>query len=95
MENEGPPANTVWILDGNFNPSVITITKGETVTWVNKDEAKRKVAADPHPTSSTLPDLVSDELNQGDTFKYTFKEAGEWYYHDYLNPIKKGKVVVK
>lgn len=90
-----PPDNTVWIIDGDFNPSVLTVSVGDTVTWVNKDEPKRKVAADPHPTSASLPELVSDELEKSDSFSFTFNEIGEWYYHDYLNPIKKGKIVVE
>ncbi len=90
-----PPANTVWVMDGDFNPAVMTISVGDTITWVNKDESKRKVAADPHPTSTSLPELVSGELEKDDSYSFMFEEAGEWYYHDYLNPIKKGKVVVE
>lgn len=90
-----PPDNTVWIMDGDYNPAVMTVSAGDTITWVNKDESKRKVAADPHPTSTSLPELVSSELEKDDSYSFTFEEAGEWYYHDYLNPIKKGKVVVE
>ncbi len=90
-----PPDNTVWIVNGNFNPSVVTVSEGETVTWVNKDEIKRQVASDPHPSHDALPGLVSDELEQGQSFTYTFEQSGEWLYHDNLNPIKKGKVVVE
>jgi len=90
-----PPANTVWVMDGDFNPAVMTISAGDTITWVNKDESKRKVAADPHPTSTSLPELVSSELEKDDSYSFIFEEAGEWYYHDYLNPVKKGKIVVE
>ncbi|MFH0804583.1 MAG: hypothetical protein V1916_00105, partial [Patescibacteria group bacterium] len=68
---------------------------GDTVTWVNKDATKRKVAANPHPSASSLPGLVSGELAQGESYTYTFTAAGDWYYHDYLNPIKQGKVTVQ
>jgi len=90
-----PTGNNVWVMNSDFNPAVLTIQAGETVIWTNKDEAKRKVAAEPHPTSTSLPELVSDELEKGDSFSFTFEEAGEWYYHDYLNPIKKGKIIVE
>jgi plastocyanin len=90
-----PPAKTVWIMGGSFNPSVVTIAAGETVTWINKDETKRKVAADPHPSGSTLTALHSDELGQNESYSFTFDTAGTWGYHDYLNPIKSGQIIVK
>ncbi|MFH1207846.1 MAG: cupredoxin domain-containing protein [Patescibacteria group bacterium] len=90
-----PEAKTVWIMEGSFNPSVVTIAAGETITWVNKDETKRKIAADPHPSGSTLPALLSEELGQNESYTFTFATAGTWGYHDYLNPIKSGQIIVK
>ncbi len=90
-----PPAKTVWIMDGSFNPSVVTIAVGETVTWINKDTIKRKVAADPHPSGSSLPALLSEELGQNESYTFTFSTAGTWGYHDYLNPIKSGQIIVR
>lgn len=90
-----PAAKTVWIAESSFTPSVITIEVGDTVTWVNKDDVKRQVASDPYPTHTDLPDFVSDELEKDDVFTYMFTEAGEFSYHDHLNPIKLGKVIVE
>lgn len=90
-----PPKDTVWILQGNFTPSVIKVATGDKVTWVNKDVIRRRVASDPHPTGAELPQLVSSDLQQGDSFSFSFTNKGEWGYHDFLNPIKKGKVVVQ
>lgn len=95
VEKEVPPANTVWIVDGSFNPSVLTVSAGDTVTWINKDAIERQVASDPHPTHTDLQSLESDILGEGDQYSYTFDTAGEWGYHDHLNPIKKGIIVVK
>jgi len=90
-----PPANTVWIMSGSFTPSVLTIEVGEKVTWVNKDDYIRRVASDPHPDSTDLPGLVSGDLEKGESFSFSFTEGGEWSYHDYLNPVKHGKVIVE
>ena len=90
-----PPANTVWIMSGSFTPSVLTIEVGEKVTWVNKDDFIRRVASDPHPNSTDLPELVSNDLEKGESFSFSFTEEGEWSYHDYLNPIKHGKIIVE
>lgn len=90
-----PPKDTVWIVEGNFTPTVLKVSTGEKVTWVNKDEATRRVASDPHPTSTQLPQLVSSDLTKDESFSFSFTQKGEWGYHDYLNPIKKGKVIVQ
>jgi len=90
-----PPANTVWIMNGSFTPSVLTVEVGEKVTWVNKDDFLRRVASDPHPDSANLPELVSNDLEKGESFSFSFTEDGEWSYHDYLNPIKHGKIIVE
>lgn len=94
VQRERPPESTVWVVNGSFNPSVITVEVGDTVTWINKDIIDRRVASDPHPSSTDLPELVSEDLGEGDSYSYTFNEAGEYSYHDFLNPIKKGKIIV-
>ncbi len=92
---EKPAKNVVWIIDGSFNPSVVTINTGDTVTWVNKDEISRQVASDPYPSNSALPNLESEPLEINDEYSYTFDETGTWFYHDNLNPINKGTVIVE
>jgi len=90
-----PAENTVWIIDGDFNPSVVTISVGDSITWVNKDDLIRQVASDPHQSHSALPGLESEELAQDDDYTYTFDEIGEWFYHDHMNPISKGTIIVE
>lgn len=90
-----PAENTVWIIDGSFNPSVVTISVGDSITWVNKDDLIRQVASDPHPSHSALPSLESEELAQDDDYTYTFDKVGEWFYHDHMNPISKGTIIVE
>jgi len=92
---EIPAKNSVWIMDGSFSPSVVTIAVGDTVKWVNKDSIDRQVASDPHPTHTALPGLESNALTTGDEYSFTFDEAGTWFYHDHLNPIQKGTVIVE
>lgn len=87
--------NGVYIKDASFSPSVLTIKVGETVTWVNQDPFKHKIASDPHPTHTDLPELLSGDLGEGETYNFTFKKAGQYSYHDELNPIKKGIIKVE
>jgi len=87
--------NGVYIKNASFTPSVLTVKVGDTVTWVNQDSFKHKIASDPHPTHTDLPELISGDLSEGQTYTFTFKEAGEFSYHDELNPIKKGIIKVQ
>jgi plastocyanin len=87
----------VSISDTGFTPATLTIKKGTTVTWTNTDQKPHRVAADPYPDKSSLPDLDSaDPLQQNDAYSYTFDTAGKYTYTDYLNPLKlHGTIVVE
>ena len=77
---------TITIKDFSFNPNILTVKQGETVTWVNEDSVPHKI------TSSTFS---SEDLNQGDTFKFTFGTKGNFDYICGIHPSMKGKVVVE
>jgi len=91
----GPPENTVWIVNGSFNPSVVTVKTGEKVTWINKDSIKRKVSAETNPATGSGTSFESTELLKGDSYSFTFSQSGLWGYYDYLNPIKRGAIIVE
>ena len=72
----------VSIKDFAFSPAKIEIQAGTTVTWTNEDSA-------PHTVTATKSDDLdaalsglfdSGDLQQGDTFSYTFDKAGDYYY---------------
>lgn len=70
----------VAILDDGFFPSILRISKGTKVTWVNKD-------TNPHWPVSDLPGFGSDkELKTGENYSFTFENIGAFNYHDKLNP---------
>ena len=69
-----------------FNPATITISKGTTVTWTQKDSA-------PHTVTTDIFD--SGRLSQGQAFSYTFNQAGTFEYRCTIHPsIPHGKVIV-
>ena len=93
-----------------FNPSSVTITAGETVTWVNRHSVHSWPASAMHPThrmypgsdinkcQSTERSLIFDacqRLEQGESYSFMFYEKGTWRYHDHLNPTHSGTVVVE
>ena len=100
---------TVTRTDDGFSPTPLTIKKGSTVTFVNNSSEPSWPASAMHPTHTVYPgsDIQkcgSDEqgsifdackgLENGESFSFTFNEAGEWGYHDHLNSKKFGKIIV-
>ncbi len=97
------PKNVEIRADG-FYPSELKIKAGETVVFVNKDSKEHWPASDVHPTHTKYPESGGcigsafdscKGLKQEESYSFTFKEKGTWYYHDHLNPGLKGKIVVE
>lgn len=102
--NENPPIVSkpeqvahVQITSDGFSPETISIKKGSSVNFENTDTLPHWIASDPHPTHSNLPELDSRQaLLEGDTYVFTFQEAGVFTYHDHLNPFDlNGTVIVE
>ena len=85
----------VSITDEGFSPSTITVTKDTKVVWVNDTAAPHKVGANPYPDASSLPGLKSDVIAPGESYGYTFKDAGTFNYADYTAPTVGGSVQVR
>ena len=61
-----------------FNPDMVTIKQGTTVTWVNEDGAAHTVVSGVRDNKSGLFD--SGNISSGSTFSYTFNEKGTFDY---------------
>jgi plastocyanin len=83
----GPGINEVWIQGMAFNPSLITITAGTTITWTNKDAIAHTVTSD-----ATMFDSGSIVFNG--TFSFTFTTTGTFKYHCTPHPTMVATVVV-
>jgi plastocyanin len=81
-------AQSVTIQNFAFTPASITVTPGTTVTWTNKDNTAHTVTAD----SGNGPN--SGQLQQGQTYSFTFQQAGTYAYHCTIHPEMKATVVV-
>ena len=69
-----------------FVPDTISITKGTTVTWTQKDSSA-------HTIKGT--GFESGQLSQGKTFSHTFNDTGTFNYICSLHPSMSGSVIVK
>jgi plastocyanin/methionine-rich copper-binding protein CopC len=81
LDKTGGGEVAVSMKDLAFSPARILISKGAKVTWTNDDAVPHFVNTDPHPDHNYLPALNSVELKPGQSYSYTFTEAGEWPYH--------------
>jgi plastocyanin len=80
--------NAVTIQNFGFSPANLEVKTGTTVTWTNYDRA-------PHTVTFRDSSLKSsDVLNQGDTFSYTFTQAGVYTYYCDLHQTMVGQVTV-
>lgn len=80
--------NQVTVADRMFTPRTLTITAGETVTWVFADRAMaHNVVADDKSFRS--------ELMQSGQFTHTFDTAGTYTYHCTPHPDMTATIIVE
>jgi amicyanin len=78
----------VKIANFTFEPPVLTVKVGTTVTWVNDDDI-------PHLVSEKDGKFRSSALDTGDKFSQTFSAAGTVEYFCAIHPHMTGKIVVE
>lgn len=84
--SESSDENTILIDGFAFSPDELTISAGESVTWINKDSASHNIKFD---------DLTSDTFAKDGTYTRVFDTAGTYDYICGLHPTMKGKIIVE
>ena len=81
---------SVAIDNFNFAPRELSISVGDTVTWINRDDV-------PHTASSSDDPIAFDSkaLDTDDKFSFTFARPGTYKYYCKVHPHMTGSVVVK
>lgn len=82
--------SNVSIKNMAFEPQNIEVAKGTTVVWTNNDSTVHQVESD-----GNLPDLLSGELQPGDTYDFVFDQSGTYAYHCKIHPQMTGQVIVQ
>ena len=97
----GPSGATITITATGVSPSQVSVTIGQSVTFINNDTRPHEMASDPHPTHGTCPSIENGigTLNAGQT-KLTqgFANAGTCGFHDHLNSgtaSLQGQIVIR
>jgi plastocyanin len=86
--------NAVTIQNFAFSPAKITVKKGTTVTWTNKDSAAHTITEDHGGSADGDPGMDSKLLSQGESYQATFSKVGTYTYHCTVHPSMTGTVIV-
>ena len=70
----------------SFTPAALTVQKGATVTWTNNDSAPHQIKSDSFNSST---------LSNGQTFSFTFNNAGTFDYSCAIHPSMTGQIIVE
>lgn len=86
---------TIRRTDEGYEPKEVTVTVGDTVSFVNESSEFHWPASDVHPTHTIYADFdPRDPIAPGATWSFVFTEIGEWVFHDHLRANLKGVVTV-
>ena len=83
--NQGP--NSVAIKNFAFDPATLNVQTGTKVTWINQDSNTHRVV-------SNNGAFESGDLTNGQSYSFTFNQAGNYPYYCSIHPSMKGTIVV-
>lgn len=72
----------VMVLADKFDPRNLTVSEGDTVTWINQEGV--------HAIRSDTDAFISRNLKAGEKFSYQFNKAGKYPYHCAIHGNKGG-----
>ena len=97
----GPNGATVTMTSAGVSPSTVTISVGQTVTFVNNDTKSHEMASNPHPQHGSCPSMENGlgTIAAGQTkVTHNFGNAGTCGYHDHQDDTNvrfQGSIVVQ
>jgi plastocyanin len=85
----------VYFTPDGFEPKEMTITIGESVTFVSQSEDPFWPASNTHPDHTIYPEFDPKEpIAPGGQWTFTFTQSGVWRYHDHIQANNTGSIVV-
>lgn len=87
--NSATAASSVTINNFAFSPASLTVKKGTTVTWTNKDSVAHTVVESDNQTGPS-----SDSLATGKAYSFAYNTVGTFKYHCSIHPDMTGTVTV-
>lgn len=72
-----------------YSPAALTVRAGDTVTWMQHDEAPHDVVTTSAPVAFRGP-----QLSPGQSWSYTFRQPGTYQYYCSVHPDMRASVTV-
>ena len=94
---------TVTYTDQGFSPNPVTVSKGDSVLFMNRSGVEMWPASAVHPTHSEYPTTggcigstfdACRGVGTGNGWAFKFDIPGSWKYHNHLNTAHTGTVIV-
>jgi len=82
VDERKPKTHTVTIEGMRFQPEMLTVERGDTIVWVNKDIV-------PHTATSTSGGFDSKDIQVDETWKFTIRKIGDFAYICTFHPTMK------
>lgn len=73
-----------------FHPGALTVARGTTVVWLNKDDDVHTIKSKDGPEAFNSP-----ALETGSQFEFRFKRAGTYHYVCTVHPYMHGVIAVR
>ena len=89
VENSSNPTNKIF-----YDPSPITIKKGSSIIWINKDPTIHTVTSGKTDNNPASYEFDSSMMTFNSTYIHKFDKEGTYYYHCYVHPFMTGIVNV-
>jgi plastocyanin len=86
---------TITFNGSGFSPSTVTVASGAKITVVNSSTQTIDFASNPHPLHTDNPELNIGTIAPGGSKTFTVTRVGTWGYHDHLNAIYGGTIIVQ
>jgi plastocyanin len=96
----GPSGATITISNGAVSPSSVTISSGQSVTFVNSDGRTHNMTSDPHPSHNDCPNINAvGTISNGQTkLTNALTVVRTCGFHDHDDPDNnalKGQIIIK
>jgi plastocyanin len=81
---------TIIIDDFSFHPGLLTVARGTTVVWINRDDDVHTIKSEDGPEMFQSP-----ALDSAGRFTFTFRRPGIYHYICSVHPYMHGEIVVR
>ncbi len=93
--SEAVVGTTITYTNSGFSPASLRAKAGSTITIKNESSKDLQFDSDPHPVHTKNPELNTHRLAPGESLTITVDKVGDWGYHNHLDPLKTGTIIVE